>query len=318
MPGSFSPIKLAGLALLVSGLAGAQQAPAPGATQPAAPAAPEKAEYIGSEICQACHQDLFNAFASDPHHALEANKDWKGKSCESCHGPGSLHAASLDKKDIRNPAQLPPEQSDRLCLSCHLNRTTHAGRIQSSHAKNQVPCVSCHTMHKSAAELVSFKPADINQKCASCHVSEWTSFLNPYRHKLPEGSMSCVDCHNPHGRNLTPTVRAVASAGEPSCYNCHGEKRGPFIYEHEPMRTDGCTACHEPHGSANPRMLTRNQERVTCLECHANIGAPQPATGRVIGNAPPAFHDLRNPRYQTCADCHIKIHGSNVSRDFLR
>jgi DmsE family decaheme c-type cytochrome len=117
---------------------------------------------------------------------------------------------------------------------------------------------------------------------------------------------------------LTPTVRAVAAAGEPSCYNCHGEKRGPFVYEHEPIRTDGCTACHEPHGSANPRMLTRNQERVVCLECHANVGAPQPANGSVLGNTPPSFHDLRNPRYQTCADCHVKIHGSNVSRDLLK
>jgi DmsE family decaheme c-type cytochrome len=302
---------IAGCVLLLVRLAGAQPAAGP-------PAPPETATYVGSEICQACHQDLFDAFARNPHHALESKPEWKGKSCEACHGPGSLHAASVDKKDIRNPSTLPAEQSDRICLTCHLNQPTHSGRIQSSHAKHEVACVSCHTMHGAPAELVSRQPADINRKCASCHVSEWTSFLNPYRHKLPEGAMSCVDCHNPHGRNLTPTVRAVAAAGEPSCYNCHGEKRGPFVYEHEPIRTDGCTACHEPHGSANPRMLTRNQERVVCLECHANVGAPQPANGSVLGNTPPSFHDLRNPRYQTCADCHVKIHGSNVSRDLLK
>ena len=301
-----------GLAVLCfSSLAAAQQeAPAP----PAGPAT-----YVGSETCQLCHEDIFKAFGGNPHHALESRKDWKGKSCEACHGPGSVHVESLDKKDIRNPARIVPAEADRICLTCHLNQPRRSGRIQNSHARGQVSCVSCHTMHKSDAELMPVKPADINAKCANCHVSIWASFQTaPYRHKLPENAMSCVDCHNPHGRSITSTVRSVAAAGEPACFQCHGEKRGPFIYEHEPVRTDGCMACHEPHGSANPRLLTRNQPRVVCLECHANIGLPSPAKGGFIGSTPPAFHDLRNPRYQTCVDCHVKVHGSNVSRDLLR
>jgi hypothetical protein len=32
----------------------------------------------------------------------------------------------------------------------------------------------------------------------------------------------------------------------------------------------------------------------------------------------PAFHDLRTPRFRVCSTCHVKIHGSNVNRDFLR
>jgi DmsE family decaheme c-type cytochrome len=268
--------------------------------------------YVGSDTCQLCHEDITKAFGTNPHHALEARKEWKGKSCEACHGPGSAHVESLDKKDIRNPVRLAPAETDRLCLTCHLNSPAHAGRIQSGHAKNQVACTACHSMH--TGELVARKPDDINQKCASCHTAEWAAFQRPYKHKLPEGAMSCVDCHNPHGRNQTSTVRAVAASNEPGCYRCHGEKRGPFIYEHEPVRTDGCSACHEPHGSANPRMLTRNEPRVMCLECHANVGAGNPT----LGSTPPAFHDLRNPRYRTCADCHVKIHGSNVSPALLR
>jgi len=274
------------------------------------------ATYVGAETCALCHEDISKAFGGNPHHALESKKEWKGKSCEACHGPGSVHVESLDKKDIRNPARLSPAEADKVCLSCHLNQPTHVGRIESSHSKNEVPCTSCHTMHQSADQLVARKPADINAKCASCHTSEWTSFQLPYKHKLPEGAMSCVDCHNPHGRNLTSTTRAVAASNEPGCYKCHGDKRGPFVFEHEPLRTDGCAACHEPHGSANARMLTRNQPRVVCLECHANVGTTN--INSAIGNVPPAFHDLRNPRYQTCVDCHVKIHGSNVNHDFLR
>jgi DmsE family decaheme c-type cytochrome len=106
----------------------------------------------------------------------------------------------------------------------------------------------------------------------------------------------------------------VAAAGQPSCFNCHGEKRGPFVFEHAPMRTDGCSACHEPHGSANPRMLIANQQRVVCLQCHANLGVAAPD----LGGTPPAFHDLASGRYQQCSVCHISVHGSNVSHQLLR
>jgi DmsE family decaheme c-type cytochrome len=295
-------------------------AQAPAAAAPAAPAT-----YVGSETCHICHEEIFNSFQTNPHHVLDSDttrgpgggpdntKGWKGKYCEACHGPGSIHAQSLDKKDILDPAHMSPAASDRICLSCHLNQPTQAGRIASTHAKNDIPCVTCHTMHGTPEQLVARKPDDINQKCASCHVNEWVSFQKPYHHKVPEGAMSCVDCHNPHGRNVTSTVRFAAADGEPTCYKCHGDKRGPFIYEHEVVRTDGCIACHEPHGSANPRMLTRNQPQVLCLECHANIGM-----GPFLGSTPPAFHNLRSPIYQTCVNCHIKIHGSNVSSALLQ
>jgi hypothetical protein len=33
---------------------------------------------------------------------------------------------------------------------------------------------------------------------------------------------------------------------------------------------------------------------------------------------PPAFHDLRSPRYQNCTVCHQKVHGSYADRNLLR
>jgi predicted CXXCH cytochrome family protein len=82
------------------------------------------------------------------------------------------------------------------------------------------------------------------------------------------------------------------------------------------VRFEGCVACHEPHGSANARMLIRPQVRQVCLECHANL--PTAPAKTVIGVVPPAFHDLRSPRYQNCTVCHQKIHGSYVDRNLLR
>jgi DmsE family decaheme c-type cytochrome len=112
-----------------------------------------------------------------------------------------------------------------------------------------------------------------------------------------------------------------AGMREPGCFKCHTDKRGPFTFEHAPVRLEGCPACHQPHGSANPRMLTRHEVRFQCLECHSNVTAAagaQAAPSGGLGAVPPAFHDLRNPRYRNCTTCHWKIHGSHVNREFTR
>ena len=284
-------------------------------TPPAGNPAPT---YVGSDACQMCHEDIYKAFQKNPHIAVEKDKKrgFETRACESCHGPGSKHAESTSAADIRNPAKLPVADADRGCLSCHLNQPTQVGRIQSSHARNQVSCVTCHAIHKSAEELVPRRRAAINTECANCHLAAWASFQRPYRHKLPEGAMSCVDCHNPHGSERPRSIRTV-SANEPGCLNCHGDKRGPFVFEHAPVRLEGCSTCHEPHGSSNPRMLARHEVRFVCLECHANTPAAA-ASSRTLGGVPPAFHDLRSPQFQNCTVCHVKVHGSNVSQELLR
>ena len=306
---------------------GAAVAAAPGQTRPAEPATPAAASagaalpsgYVGSETCQLCHEDIAKAFLKNPHHLVESDKHkgFEGRACESCHGPAQKHTESLSAADIRNPSKLAAAAADRICLTCHLNEPTHVGRLESSHAKNQVSCTACHKIHADSSEgLVARKPVNINQQCAACHIGVWSKFQAPFHHKLPEGAMSCVDCHNPHG-STRPAMAQSFGANEPGCFNCHGDKRGPFTFEHAPVRFEGCASCHEPHGSPNPRMLARQEVRLLCLECHALL--PNSSTAKTVaGVVPPAFHDLRSPRFQNCTICHQKIHGSHVDRNLLR
>jgi len=282
-----------------------------------APAAP--AGMAGSDKCGACHDEITKAFDKNPHHALEIDKrrGHAGFGCESCHGPAAKHTDSLAAADIVNPGKLSADEQNKLCLSCHRNEQTRVGRIAGGHAKDGPGCVGCHSIHGTDHRpMVVHAAAAVNKMCADCHPSIWADFQKPYKHRLPEGAMSCVGCHNPHGSGKTETQR-VAFANEPGCLNCHGAMRGPFTFEHAPMRLEGCTACHEPHGSANPRMLIRHEVRFVCLECHANLPAAQATKGK-LGGVPPAFHDLRSPRYQNCTVCHVKVHGSYVDDTFLR
>jgi len=308
------------IAILAQG-ADKSPAQAPAAAAPATPEPAKAATYVGSETCKACHEEVFNNLQKTPHFAIEtgARRGWKERACESCHGPGSKHADSASPDDIQNPSKRTAGEVDRTCLTCHLNQNTPVGRLASGHAKDEVGCTTCHSIHSgSGAKLVVHNKAEINAKCSSCHVSEWAAFNRPYKHRLPEGAMSCVDCHNPHASFGFDTVR-TSFGNEPGCLQCHSDKRGPFVYEHPVQRMEGCTACHEPHGSANPRMLTRHEVRLECLECHANLPIPA-SIGKNpnVGGVPPALHDLRSPRFQNCTTCHVKIHGSYVDRNFFR
>jgi DmsE family decaheme c-type cytochrome len=293
---------------------------APAATPPATDAKAAPATFVGSEVCGTCHEDIGKDFAKSPHEAVDkADKHgFKGNACESCHGPGSKHVESLSAADIRNPAKIAPAEVDRVCLTCHRNQPTVAGRLEASHARNSIACAACHSIHSHGPlGLVARKPAEINAQCEGCHIDVKAAFAQPFKHRVLENAMTCVDCHNPHG-SFKPGLMQVSSANEPGCFKCHGDKRGPFTFEHAPVREEGCQSCHAAHGSANAKMLIRQEVRLVCLECHANLPTLPGQTVAVNGVVPPAFHDLTSPRFRNCTICHQKIHGSHIDRNLLR
>ncbi len=276
-------------------------------TPRAIPVAP--GEYAGSEACGLCHEQA-RAAAFPYHLQLETNLrfGWTGRGCEACHGPGKAHAESGGNEPVLSFKTATAARTKQACLTCHAQGLRSSGHAWDAHSRNSVSCVACHSVHKPRAGLLLLEPA--NALCVGCHTNVRAEFFRPYRHKLQEGAMSCVDCHNPHGSPQQAQVRRTAE-NQQACLKCHGDKRGPFAFEHAPVRLEGCAACHEPHGSVNPRMLNRPEQRFQCLECHTN-------SLTTLGASPPAFHDLRSPRFQNCTSCHWKIHGSNINRVFLR
>ena len=266
-----------------------------------AAAAPAEIPKADVETCQACHEEVVKAFPAKRH---------AQQNCAACHAGFDKHQESAEAKDIRNPAKLKPKASEDVCLSCHRNDRSREGRIQSGHARGQTSCLACHSVHND--DKVKHAAADINSQCAACHTGAWAEFQKPHRHPVTQGAMSCASCHNPHGQPLSRLTKMQFN--ETACLTCHSDKRGPFTFEHAPVRLEGCAACHEPHGSTNPRLLTRPEARQQCLECHSGVGSSRDT----LGGAPPAFHDLRSARYRNCNVCHTKIHGSHVNRALLR
>lgn len=262
------------------------------------------AEYVGSDVCKTCHEDLYRKnFETTPHFKTTLHN---GHGCESCHGPGSAHVeGGGDVSKIVRFSELSKQEASNRCLACHGENHAQHHFSESVHASNDVGCLDCHSPHHAREPehlLVRSQPT----LCYGCHISAKAEFAKPYRHRVNEGLILCSDCHNVHGTTTLREVKTLPS-GDAVCYKCHADKQGPFVYEHVPVRTEGCASCHIPHGSTNPRLLRVVQINLLCLQCHTFPGQ---------GPVGPA-HNLA-AQYQACTICHTAIHGSNASNVFFK
>jgi len=283
--------------------------------------------YVGSAVCKTCHPNVWANFYKNPHYqTLALGKPAPQSGCESCHGPASDHvAAKGDKTKIVAFSVLAPEKVLDNCLACHANTLGRANIRRSSHTTARVACNSCHSIHRaSQPKYLLAKPQ--TALCFDCHQNVRAQFSLPFKHRVIEGFMQCSDCHNPHGAaaptwsmGVRPRMVDTALGNEQPCMKCHVDKRGPFAFEHPAVRVDGCESCHAPHGSANARLLRRPQVFPLCLECHSG-GAADSGFGRQGDGIRPqsASHNMADPRYRNCTTCHVRIHGSNADRRFLR
>jgi DmsE family decaheme c-type cytochrome len=270
----------------------------------------DASQYVGSETCKSCHEESFKNFEATPHWKTTFGHHADGaQGCEACHGPGKAHVeGGGDKSKIFRFANAEPGEASQRCLSCHEYGEEHANFGRSQHNVNSVSCVACHSPHhaKVAQFLLVQKQPEL---CYSCHTEVKQDFQRPFRHRVDQGLVQCSDCHNQHGGFLTKSLRATA-AQDQVCFKCHADKAGPFSFEHEPVKTEGCIACHSPHGSTNPRLLKRAQINLICLECHT-------LTQDTGAAAIPSFHN-QSQKYSACTMCHATIHGSNFDRFFMK
>jgi len=268
----------------------------------ASPAA-QGAQYVGSETCKGCHENQFKNVEASPHYRTNLQKV-RGETvhgCESCHGPGSLHVdGGGDKTKIFIFKGARPEEISRRCLTCHEANPEQREFARSTHNENGITCTSCHSVHHSKLEYQLVQKQ--TPLCFSCHVEQRADFQKPFHHRVEEGLIKCSDCHNAHGALRDRQLRSTPDQ-DMVCFKCHSDKRGPFVYEHEPVKGEGCQTCHTPHGSPYPRMLLTARTNSLCLQCHTTI--------------PPGPHP-QNAIRQDCILCHMSIHGSNIDNLFFK
>jgi DmsE family decaheme c-type cytochrome len=263
-----------------------------------------EATYVGAQVCLGCHvaqaaafnQTLMGRVFRNPRNAQERGN------CETCHGPGSLHVKAGGGRGVGGIISFRPDDKSRtiednngICLSCHErgDRTYWKG---SPHETRDVACADCHQVMQRVSTRHQLAKGTELETCFQCHKDKRTQVLRSAHMPLREGKMTCSDCHNPHGSATDNLLKEVSI--NDVCYKCHAEKRGPFLYDHPPVR-ENCLNCHNPHGSNNEYMLNVARPRL-CQQCHTLGGHAQP------GNPWSKFMTANS-----CQNCHSQIHGSN-------
>jgi DmsE family decaheme c-type cytochrome len=279
---------------------------APGTKPASVPAEKQAAasDFVGSETCATCHDEVSKGFASNPHQKMALMHGNSGITCENCHGAGKAHVdGGGDVTKIFNPAKAPAKQVDAKCLSCHAG--AHPNFDRSPHAKAGVSCVSCHSVHQSEDKEQLLKASQPGL-CFQCHNDVKPSFDMPFHHKVNEGLIKCSDCHDTHGTFGNSSLKSTNDQNA-ICTKCHTETRGPFVYEHAPVKAEGYVGCHTPHGSQNARLLNMPNINTLCNQCHSPV-----ASATVHGM------NAGSSELTPCLSCHTMIHGSNINAAFLR
>jgi Tfp pilus assembly protein PilF len=198
--------------------------------------------------CVACHNDF-------PDHVAGSRNRYRtplpsGISCERCHGPGDLHVkvqsgelpappAGEPDRSIVNPARLPVDRQDDVCLECHLI----------SDVAVFAPGKEWHSFRpgqrlRDVRRDLFLKPEDPAQFGFSSHGTRlrlsrcWTE--GPTR-----GSLTCITCHDAH-KPLRETPRATYVQ---RCLDCHEAQD-----------------CRRPQPDAQPGS--------DCIDCHMRRGKP--------------------------------------------
>ncbi|MEX0323217.1 MAG: cytochrome c3 family protein [Puniceicoccaceae bacterium] len=206
------------------------------------------------------------------------------------------------------------------CMLCHdgLGRnfltTGHARLVVNDESGFSGGCESCHgpgSLHSEeggGAHLIH-NPKRDSVACLQCHLDIQGQFALPNHHPVADGKVACIDCHDPHGNDEKELfAEGILEPESGSCASCHPAQAGPFVFEHEAMR-DGCTACHDSHGSVNSKMLKIRNANL-CLQCHFT----EVLGNRLqIGGVDHAGYNFLQQGTCWTAGCHEAVHGSHVN-----
>ncbi len=287
----------------------------------AAAEAPVDRTLTGDKVCTRCHDEseakpVLSIYQTP--HGVKA--DGRTPGCQSCHGASEAHVKNAAGAETRPAVDVlfgkgaDAARVSAACVSCHQGgaRMHWPG---SAHQTRDVTCTNCHKVHAAHDDVRDRKTQA--EVCYTCHAAQRAQSHRISAHPLKDGKMACSDCHNPHG-SIGPKLLIKATVNE-TCYTCHADRRGPFLWEHQPV-TDDCSNCHTPHGSNNAPLL-KAREPWLCQECHSANHARTVYSGQNLpGSAQITLNGAQDPGKQaptaqlngrSCSACHAKVHGSN-------
>lgn len=204
-----------------------------------------------------------------------------------------------------------------MCMECHEEQGDTFTASSMGHAIDlRTPaadhgCESCHGpgerhVEEGDIELIQrfdvMSSTEISDTCTTCHNRGDHVYWDSSQHNGRD--LTCTTCHSVHSWK-SEEKQLVAATVTDTCSQCHqGTAAKMQRTQHMPVREGKleCTSCHNPHGSANVKMLRAGNSMSAndaCTSCHAEKRGP--------------FLWEHAPVEENCSSCHDP-HGTSNDR----
>jgi predicted CXXCH cytochrome family protein len=244
--------------------------------------------------------------------------------CTLCHSP---HASSKRALLLAEGVEL--------CGDCHDDVAEEIESSEYVHDPVEEGCADCHNPHSGPSP--GMLQAEKRQLCGECHDDVVAEAENAAVDHAPTVTKDeCLNCHSPHASNNPANL---LKNQRDLCLECHnrplesGDSTLVDMQElllqnqewHEPIREENCTGCHQPHGSANFRILKEPfpprfyadfdpELYALCFSCHEELAVTvqwtRTLTGFRDGDRNLHFlHVNKARRGRSCRACH-EVHAS--------
>lgn len=183
--------------------------------------------------------------------------------CENCHGPGAAHVDAMRHgrfprtgrdTTIVNPASLPGQLADDICMSCHQAgdaRVLAPGKTYQDFRPGE-PLE--HTVYIFQVPPTRENPPNDD------HVEHYYSMslskcFRATRNLPQDKQLRCISCHDPH---VEPTQEEAPAYFRSKCLTCHTEASctAPRAARQATTPADNCIGCHM--AARNIRMIAHS------------------------------------------------------------
>jgi predicted CXXCH cytochrome family protein len=227
----------------------------------------------GSSACSTCHQA-----PKDGKVVLTAASS--KELCLTCH---SDKADEIAKAKVQHPGA----QGD--CTDCH---SPHAGKTQGFQKPDSVSvCLNCHSDQADQGKKAHVHQPAFGQGCYTCHEPHGSDNEHLLRAKTPNSL--CLECHGPESNPKklkdehlvaifddkvklpenyfasVPVLPLVNGVGHPVANHPVSDVHD-FKDPSKVLMAMSCLTCHQPHSSAKPDLLVKDQQnnQAFCANCH--------------------------------------------------
>jgi len=207
------------------------------------------------EVCVTCHSDKAEQIEK-----AKVQHPGAAGDCTDCHNPHAGNSPGFQKPD---PVTV--------CLGCHADQAAQHEKAHLHQPAFEQGCFVCHEPHGGDNEHL-LRAKTPNTLCLECHGPDSKPAKLEAEHLLTifNGSVKLPDDY--FSKTKTPVLPLKFGKGHPVDGHPVSDVMEPTDLSKVMTKID-CLTCHQPHASAQPDLLVKDQANnvAFCATCHKDL-----------------------------------------------